>query len=862
MRRFILLGIFQAALCAGVSAQPVCVGDCSGGDQVTVDEVLRGVAIALGSLEAGACEVVDSNADGLVTVDELLEAVNVALNGCTIGTASGICLRPGDEGLIPCAPGTEVGVFRCDAADTCTKATAQRTRVGTGAVDETGSFAARYDAGRTGSKALIVEAKVDEAHVERDVVFGPAGAGAVNTLNGLAATDIAIEGIVLSPVSEAAVRILDENGLQNFSASGAQQVADAVIAANADTSFAGLDVEAAATLATTTAQTDPGVQEAIQQAMFTPTPTATPTPTPPEALLREDFEDGVLDPRISVLTTGSFSYGPGIKSVTAFGSQMAFGFGRSTCSASCFDGYVTRLLISFSTPVFVSSFSFKEMELYGNWGSWGMLFVDGSQLPDIFGRLPSNDGQADSTYRTKLMTLNGPVTQIEFRVRDITRSSEIFIDDIEVLGSHIPTPSPSSTPTTTDTPTQTPTPMPSDTATSTPTRTPTRTPTDTPTSTATRTPSDTPTSTPTRTPTSSATRTLTATPTYTPTATWTPAPNGVLFEESFEAGWGNWYADSGVWEIGIPTFGPSTAHEGTAVAGTNLAGNYPDTTDSRLISPAFNVPMVSGDERVELRFWYWYAYSSNDGGQVQVSQWDGTTWQAWRTLATPIVAGTYSSWSRSSVDLTAYMGERIRVGFYHTAADDGWSGSDVAAGWYLDEVELWKGVPDMPVLEGFENGWGDWSTDNGMWQIGAPTSGPNGAHEGSAVAATNLAGNYYDTTDSRLISPAFNVPMVSGDERVELRFWYWYAYSSNDGGQVQVSQWDGTSWQAWQTLATPILAGTSSNWSRFNLDLTVYAGGRIRVGFYHTAADDGWSGSDVGPGWYVDEVEIWKGAGF
>ena len=65
----------------------------------------------------------------------------------------------------------------------------------------------------------------------------------------------------------------------------------------------------------------------------------------------------------------------------------------------------------------------------------------------------------------------------------------------------------------------------------------------------------------------------------------------------------------------------------------------------------------------------------------------------------------------------------------------------VAAGWYIDEVEIWKGVPQFVNPEGFEFGWGDWHADNGVWQIGKPTSGPSAAHAGTSVAGTNLAGN-------------------------------------------------------------------------------------------------------------------------
>jgi hypothetical protein len=60
----------------------LCVGDCDGNDVVTVDELVRGVNIALGFAEVEECPAFDENEDGSVTVDELVEAVNAALTGC------------------------------------------------------------------------------------------------------------------------------------------------------------------------------------------------------------------------------------------------------------------------------------------------------------------------------------------------------------------------------------------------------------------------------------------------------------------------------------------------------------------------------------------------------------------------------------------------------------------------------------------------------------------------------------------------------------------------------------------------------------------------------------------------------------
>lgn len=59
-----------------------CVGDCNGNGEVTVDELIRGVNIALGSAAIEQCPEFDTNENGEITVNELIQAVNSALNGC------------------------------------------------------------------------------------------------------------------------------------------------------------------------------------------------------------------------------------------------------------------------------------------------------------------------------------------------------------------------------------------------------------------------------------------------------------------------------------------------------------------------------------------------------------------------------------------------------------------------------------------------------------------------------------------------------------------------------------------------------------------------------------------------------------
>jgi hypothetical protein len=67
---------------ATATAAPSCPGDCNGSHDVTINELITGVNIALGNTGVGTCPAFDRNGDGSVTIDELIRAVNAALSGC------------------------------------------------------------------------------------------------------------------------------------------------------------------------------------------------------------------------------------------------------------------------------------------------------------------------------------------------------------------------------------------------------------------------------------------------------------------------------------------------------------------------------------------------------------------------------------------------------------------------------------------------------------------------------------------------------------------------------------------------------------------------------------------------------------
>lgn len=60
---------------------PTCVGDCNRDSAVTIDELVRAVAIALDASLGNECSL-DRNEDGVVGIEELIAAVTRALKGC------------------------------------------------------------------------------------------------------------------------------------------------------------------------------------------------------------------------------------------------------------------------------------------------------------------------------------------------------------------------------------------------------------------------------------------------------------------------------------------------------------------------------------------------------------------------------------------------------------------------------------------------------------------------------------------------------------------------------------------------------------------------------------------------------------
>jgi hypothetical protein len=182
--------------------------------------------------------------------------------------------------------------------------------------------------------------------------------------------------------------------------------------------------------------------------------------------------------------------------------------------------------------------------------------------------------------------------------------------------------------------------------------------------------------------------------------------NGTV--ESFESSDGG-YVRSGtpatVWAWGTPTAGPGSAHSGSKLWATNLAGTYPASSNAMLDK---EITLPNGTV-VMLTYFQWYQMeTSYDGGNLKISTDGGATFSLLTPVGgytgtantanplypEPIYTGTATGnyWDKITVDLSAYAGQDVILR-WHFGSD----GSVQYAGWYIDDVAI--GGPDDWLFE-------------------------------------------------------------------------------------------------------------------------------------------------------------------
>ena len=101
----------------------------------------------------------------------------------------------------------------------------------------------------------------------------------------------------------------------------------------------------------------------------------------------------------------------------------------------------------------------------------------------------------------------------------------------------------------------------------------------------------------------------------------------------------------------------------TNCVGTVLSGNYPYGPDSRLISPVIDLPQVTDQEEIVLRFQQLFSYSSSDRGEIQIQLYENESWSNWTILKT--INQHTPVWHNALVELSEFAGKRVRLSFYH-----------------------------------------------------------------------------------------------------------------------------------------------------------------------------------------------------
>ena len=131
----------------------------------------------------------------------------------------------------------------------------------------------------------------------------------------------------------------------------------------------------------------------------------------------------------------------------------------------------------------------------------------------------------------------------------------------------------------------------------------------------------------------------------------------VVFSDDFESGGTGWTITGGLWEAGVPTAGPASAHSGNSCVATVLSGNYLTNSNSRLISPEILLPNAGPGERVLFRFWQWFQiYFVTAQGRVQISLDDGNSWQdVSLPLTGTINGGAWTQIQRSRIQPSSHL---------------------------------------------------------------------------------------------------------------------------------------------------------------------------------------------------------------
>jgi len=164
------------------------------------------------------------------------------------------------------------------------------------------------------------------------------------------------------------------------------------------------------------------------------------------------------------------------------------------------------------------------------------------------------------------------------------------------------------------------------------------------------------------------------------------------------------------WEWGTPSRGIIEPYSGLKVWGTELSGEYHDSSQSRLLLEDIDLP---DEDSLTLSFWQWFSFQDISSGEYH----DGGNLKLWLSPSdstvlspTPDYDHPMSEWNRLipyqeafsglsnrrwwhevRVDLSAWRGETVDISW-----DFGSSSVNTQVGWFIDDIAIY--YPDTTPL--------------------------------------------------------------------------------------------------------------------------------------------------------------------
>ncbi len=157
------------------------------------------------------------------------------------------------------------------------------------------------------------------------------------------------------------------------------------------------------------------------------------------------FPGGII---FEIIKRGEFQSQPGVKYCNKFDMENAFGFGTTKCTEFCYKSEkevtyldqtnTTILRIMFKDSTYISYIKFRWVEINGNWGSGGMVYVNRKMVGDYpyqyIGIYPPSNMLKDETVRNFKAKVDEVTKFVDIAIYDISNESEIFVNDICIYG--------------------------------------------------------------------------------------------------------------------------------------------------------------------------------------------------------------------------------------------------------------------------------------------------------------------------------------------------------------------------------------------------------------------------------------------